>query len=319
MTNYADEARQLLDNQVVEWEQCKKGYASLEQIEVKTFDFGDVTFKAQFNPGRIQSTAAKVDKESIKKRKCFLCKENRPSEQREVDFDGKYMILVNPFPIFPEHFTITDYGHVVQAIKDRYTDMLDITKAIGERYIVFYNGPKCGASAPDHMHFQAGLLNYMPIDEEIKKLIKSHGMEILRKNETSLHTIDDSLRKMIVIEGNDIETMKSYFDKVYEVFSKYHPNEDEPMMNLICRYETEENIWRTIIFMRRKHRSHHYFEEGEKRILLSAASVDLGGVGIIPVEEDFKRIEKKHIEEIFNEIFITSKELDQIGETLKSL
>lgn len=318
MTNYADAAKQLLEKQKENWEQCKKGYASLEQIEVKQFDFGDFSFKTQFNPGRIQSTAAKVDKDSIKKRKCFLCKENRPADQEEVHFKSQYIILVNPFPIFPEHFTITDYNHVPQTIDGRYGDMLELTKAIGAKYILFYNGPKCGASAPDHMHFQAGLLDYMPIDEEIKQLKNSHGKQVLTSNGASLHSIDDSLRKMIVIEGTDIETMKTYFDKIYNVFAKYHPNDDEPMMNIICRYEQQDQIWRTTIFLRRKHRSHHYFEEGQRRILLSAASVDLGGVGIIPVEEDFKRIEKQYIEEIFNEIFITGKELNQISETLAS-
>ena len=120
--------------------------------------------KVQFNPGRYISTSAKVDEKSINDRKCFLCPANLPEEQKGILYEEEYLILGNPFPIFPEHFTIPNINHVPQQIKNNFPLMLKLTKDLSKHYVVLYNGPKCGASAPDHFHFQAGTKNFMPIE-----------------------------------------------------------------------------------------------------------------------------------------------------------
>ncbi|HNZ62580.1 MAG TPA: DUF4922 domain-containing protein, partial [Paludibacteraceae bacterium] len=158
MGNLNLKVKNLFKEQVSEWDLAKKNYEDLKNVQIKSFSFGDFEIVVQFNPARIVSSGAKVDEKTIKERKCFLCKENLPPQQKGVDA-GEYSILVNPYPIFPEHFTIPRKEHIPQQIKPFFSDMLELAKSMDE-FVVFYNGPKCGASAPDHLHFQAGTKNF---------------------------------------------------------------------------------------------------------------------------------------------------------------
>ena len=155
------QVKALFNEQTANWALARNNFEGLKTVQTKTFAFGDYDVRVQFNPARIVSSGAKVDAKTIAERKCFLCAANRPAEQRSVEF-GDYEILVNPFPIFPEHFTIPRKEHVDQQIKPFFADMLRLAKAMDE-YLVFYNGPRCGASAPDHMHFQAGTKDFLPL------------------------------------------------------------------------------------------------------------------------------------------------------------
>ena len=158
----AGRAKALLSEQKETWAMCAGGYKSLDSVKVKIFEFENCKIKVQFNPGRITSSAAKVDPKSIKERKCFLCLKHLPEEQKGLRNGNDYILLCNPFPIFPEHFTIPNVNHLQQAIGGKpFGDMLDLAREMASRYTIFYNGPKCGASAPDHMHFQAGDSNFM--------------------------------------------------------------------------------------------------------------------------------------------------------------
>ena len=143
----------LFSDQLSSWELAKNNYTALSQVKVKELDVNGTHYKVQFNPARIVSSAAKVDTKSIQERKCFLCPANLPAVQRGLPFKENYQILVNPFPIFPKHLTVPALEHVDQRIKNRFGDMLDLA-TYAQDYVVFYNGPKCGASAPDHVHFQ---------------------------------------------------------------------------------------------------------------------------------------------------------------------
>ena len=167
--DYSEAAKKLLNKQKDDWQFAANGFESLKSVQTKEFNFDGYKFKVQFNPGRIKSSSAKVDDKSIKERKCFLCLENLPSEQKGILINEEYIILVNPFPIFPEHFTIPQVRHTPQSIKNSFIDLLEISKELSKYYTVFYNGPKCGASAPDHLHFQAGSKNFMPIDLEFEQ------------------------------------------------------------------------------------------------------------------------------------------------------
>src|SRR5690606_5973953 len=154
--DYSNAARTLLELQKQDWPQCAEGYATLKDVRVKEFQFNGFKIKVQFNAGRITSSAAKVDAKSISERKCFLCTENLPAEQKGILYGEDYLILCNPFPIFNEHFTLTHIQHAPQSIKGSFNKLLSLSKNLSKYYTVFYNGPRCGASAPDHMHFQAG-------------------------------------------------------------------------------------------------------------------------------------------------------------------
>jgi len=152
MNKLNTETKSLFREQVANWELARANYAGLKTVKTKVFSFDDFEIKVQFNPARIVSSGAKMDAKTIAERPCFLCAENRPAEQQGVDA-GNYTVLVNPFPIFPEHFTIPRKEHTDQQIKPYFSDMLELAEALDD-YLVFYNGPKCGASAPDHIHFK---------------------------------------------------------------------------------------------------------------------------------------------------------------------
>ena len=313
---YGNAAKILLENQKKEWKQLADGYKSLDSVQVKTFNFDGFKIKVQFNPGRIISSSAKIDAESINNRKCFLCYENLPEEQKGILYDHNYLILCNPYPIFPEHFTLPEINHFDQSIKENFGKLLSFSKDMSEFYTVFYNGPKCGASAPDHLHFQAGSKYFMPLDEEFDNLKKLYGEELVSNNKLTVNGIDDGLRKYISLEGVSEKAIVNSFNIFYEKYSSINKNDEEPMMNIISFYQ-EGSGWRIIIFPRNKHRPSHYFEEGDKNILISPAAVDLGGVCITPLEKDFKKISKELLKEIFSEVVIGKEYFDFIKSSLK--
>jgi ATP adenylyltransferase/5',5'''-P-1,P-4-tetraphosphate phosphorylase II len=195
--NYSDAAKQLLEIQKKQWPMLAAGYNSLDTVKSKSFQFDGFKINAQFNAGRMTSTSAKVDPKSISERKCFLCSENLPEEQKGILYNDKYIILCNPFPIFPAHFTLTHKEHTPQRIVDTFSDMLDLSKDLSKHYSVIYNGPRCGASAPDHLHFQAGNKFFMPIDDEFHQIKNEYGKVIYENDDLSFYAIDDEVRKFV--------------------------------------------------------------------------------------------------------------------------
>ena len=264
------DAKNLLLEQLQEWEQVRLNYEALANVESKDFSFDGFVIKVQFNPGRIQSSSAKVDTKSIQERKCFLCPANLPLVQKGIPFENTYQILVNPFPIFPQHFTIPTYEHVDQLVLNRYKEMLALAKDLNE-YTFFYNGHKCGASAPDHAHFQAGSKGFMPIE---------------------------------------------FFNKLYSLL-EIKEGEKEPMMNIISWFEDDK--WLSCIFPREKHRPACFFAEGDENILISPASVDLGGVFITPLEKDFNKITSEDIQLILKEVSISDDKMLSLIKSLSKL
>ena len=301
--NYSDAAKRLFEIQKEQWQMLTEGYESLSTVKSKEFQFDGFKIKAQFNAGRMTSTSAKVDPKSISERKCFLCTENLPAEQKGILYNNKYIILCNPFPIFPTHFTLTYKEHQPQRIINTFTDMLDLSKDISKYYSVIYNGPRCGASAPDHLHFQAGNKFFMPIDDEFHQLKNEYGKAIYEDDDLSFYAIDDGLRKFVSIESSDKDLVAKTFNKFYKLYSELMNEEQEPMINIISFYE-EEYGWRVIIFLRAKHRPAVFFAEDESQMLVSPAAIDLGGVCVFPREEDFNRITKEMIADIFEEVFV---------------
>ncbi len=306
----------LFELQKNDWGLCRENYEQLKNVQIKDFRFGSYKIKAQFNPGRIISTSAKVDLQSIKERKCFLCEENLPLEQKGIIYNESYSILVNPFPIFPNHLTLTNLKHQPQRILDTFPDLLKFSKDLSNHFTVIYNGPRCGASAPDHLHFQAGNKYFMPIDDEADLIANEFGNAIIDNDDIKVLTVDDGLRKFLLFESLDENLLIKTFHQFYNAYSKIMNEIQEPLLNIISFYDNEFG-WRVIIFLRAKHRSHHYFEEGENQILVSPASIDLGGVCIFPREEDFNKLNQEIIKEIFSEVFIKKEMLNEISEHLK--
>ena len=268
------DVNQLFEDQLNNWELARNNYEALKQAKIKTLDVNGRQYKVQFNPARILSSAAKVDPESIRERKCFLCSENRPPEQKGIPFKEQYTILINPYPIFPCHLTIPSVEHAPQLIASRFGDMLDLAQQL-DNYTVFYNGRKCGASAPDHFHFQAGSKGFLPIEND-----RNRG-------------------NAVCIESGDKQEVLDRFQQTYNDLP-LQPDDVEPMLNLLTWYENGK--WITCLFPRKKHRPACYFAEGDANLLISPASVDMGGVFITPLEKDFEKITAADIVSILEEI-----------------
>lgn len=305
-------AKDLLNNQLGIWPQASENYAALDKVEVKEFMFDKFVLRVQFNPARIQSSAAKVDAKSISERKCFLCPKNLPEVQEGIPFDNDFQLLVNPFPIFPQHFTIPAYNHVDQLIEGHFGDMLDLAYSLNE-FVIFYNGPKCGASAPDHLHFQAGNKGFLPIEQEVCNISKE---TILKQKDTMLYAIKDYLRNGFLILSSNKDVACRVFDNVYNSLD-IKEGDKEPMMNILAWYK--DGMWYTCIFPRKKHRPDCYFAEGEANILISLASVDLGGVFITPLEKDFAKIKAGDLRQILHEICVSDAKMKELINKIKDM
>jgi len=309
-------AQSLLAQQKQSWEMLARGYGTLDSVQTRSIQLDDMTIKLQFNPGRMTSSAAKVDAKSIAERQCFLCPGNLPAEQRGLLFQQDYVVLCNPFPIFPEHFTIPHKKHVPQQIGTSFGAMLDLARALRSRYTVFYNGPKCGASAPDHLHFQAGNKAFMIVENEYSALKSAHGRPVGALSGVEAVAVAHPLRPFIGLESSDRDGLIRAFSAYERAFREVNHSSDEPLMNILAGYSRE--AWRIIIFPRAKHRPAFFFAEGDAKKLLSPASVDIGGVCITPVERDFHRITGDHLREMFSECCLSPGQFSELAASLKS-
>ena len=305
------EIQSFFHEQVSNWELARKFYESLSLVRVKSFSYGDFEVTVQFNPARIVSSGAKMDAKTIAERPCFLCATNRPNEQKAIDF-GDYEILVNPFPIFPEHFTIPRKEHIDQQIKPYFEDMLQLAKAL-DNYLIFYNGPKCGASAPDHMHFQAGTKDFLPLINDYKRLKNTHTDLLVTTEKMQLYQMKNYLRTVYCIESTDIESARDSFEKLYNHFSPlFLPSpqgegvglgvvgEVEPLMNVVCSFENDK--WFVFVLPRKTFRPWQYTAEGDQQLMISPATVEMCGIFITPIESHFERITKEDVTSILEQV-----------------
>lgn len=308
---------ELFREQLDSWEQARANYEALDRVASKELLVDGFPFKVQFNPARIVSSSAKVDAKSIQERRCFLCKENRPVVQKGLEYindsdtTNPYTVLINPFPIFPKHLTIPLLKHQDQLIDGHFDAMLNLAEALPD-YTLFYNGPKCGASAPDHFHFQAGNKGFMPVEKEMDKLDKE---TILRSVSSVLYEVKSGINGMLILKSGSKKESLEIFGKIYNVLD-VKEGESEPMLNILCWFA--EGIWNTVFYIRSKHRPSQYFAEGDANILLSPASVDLGGVFITPLEKDFIKISATDIKDILREVCISFEDIHILANRIKS-
>ncbi|MFA6457039.1 MAG: DUF4922 domain-containing protein [Bacteroidota bacterium] len=300
----------LYTEQQRQWPMLADGLAALRHIRTKELDCGTFAVRLQFNPQRIVSTTAIVDAASIKARRCFLCLENLPSEQVGIVYREKFLLLCNPMPVFKEHFTISYVEHIPQSIEEQILSLLFLTKDLSPAYSVFYNGPACGASAPDHMHFQAAPTGSIPVESEIGdrlRFVKISGG-------VTCFTREQYGRSVIVLEGNSEQQMEMAFLRLSSTMRKILQTNEEPMMNVIGSFSN--GTWRLIIFPRRKHRPEVYFKIGEERVVISPAAVDIGGLVVTPMEKDFRTVDAAMITSIYAEVSIQHETLISILEAV---
>jgi hypothetical protein len=305
--NLSLKVHDLLERQKRDWKLLRDGCDALQSVRTRTIDLGDFEMRLQFNPARLANASAKVDAESIAGRKCFLCPAHLPPEQRHIPFGDDFLILANPFPIFREHFTIPHRRHVPQRIREYYATFLDLARALGERYTTFYNGPRCGASAPDHLHFQAGDKGFLPIEREYESL---KGAPVAASNEVAVFAAGSTRRPFFAFESSNRQALIRAFGTFYESFGEIAPADDEPMMNVLAGFERD--AWRVIVLPRARHRPSFFFAEGNARILLSPGLVDLGGVCVLPVERDFQHLTREHVVQMLEEVMISRDSFNRL-------
>lgn len=302
---WAEKANQLLKEQKLSWLLLKHNYEVLASVQTRVFDFDSFQIKIQLNPERIKSTSAVVDENSINSRECFLCLDKLPREQKALAYGKNFLILANPYPIFMEHYTISKRKHIPQIIIGNFEELLNISKDLGSAFTLFYNGPKCGASAPDHMHFQAVIKNIMPIELEFDKILETKSNSIFNNGKIKVRFFENYLRHFISFESDNKGELLVAFKTLIKAFRKISLPKDEPLMNIISNYTDKK--WRIFIFPRRTHRPSQYYAENEKKFLISPAAVDMGGLIISPREEDFNKIKKDDVIDIFRQVTMTKE------------
>ena len=295
------------------WPETMARYKALDSIQTRELQTDRLTLRVQHNPARIVSTGATITKKAITERPCFLCEQNRPVQQMRRVIDGRYELLLNPYPILPMHFTVPMRKHLPQLIHGMYNEVLQLLR----RYpllMVFYNGPKCGASAPDHAHLQAGTGNMLPLQAEWARLSQSLTSVVSTDDGSELSIIDDYICPALVIRSKSINSSEKLFKTLYHAMPLVD-GETEPMMNIVAWRQNDELL--TVVLPRRKHRPDCYYKAGNQQMLISPGALDMGGLIITPRSEDFERISSEQAIAILRECSITGEDLQALAERIR--
>lgn len=299
------------NRQLEMWEDARHRFRDLKHVEVRQLSD---QLKVQFNPARIVSTGAKIDKHTLGERPCFLCERNRPKEQMTKQIDDHFQLLVNPFPILPVHFTIPATKHQPQSIYRHYGEMHRLLSLHSE-LMVFYNGPKCGASAPDHLHFQAGTSGVLPLQTNWQRLSRSLTDVISLNDDEKISVLRDFLVSAFVIISKSEDSDEELFHRLYRSMPM-RGDESEPMMNIIAWRKGDEFI--SVVIPREKHRPDAYFAEGEAQMMVSPGALDMAGLIITPREEDFNKINLDKATALLRECGISAEKMEAIVSNLKA-
>lgn len=299
------------NRQLEVWTDARHRFRDLKHVETRQFSD---QLKLQWNPARIVSTGAKIDKKTLGERPCFLCDKNRPKEQMSKQIDEKFHLLVNPFPILPVHFTIPARKHQPQLIYKNYGEMHRFI-SLHSDLMVFYNGPKCGASAPDHLHFQAGTNGILPLQTNWQRLSRNLTDIISLNDEEKISVVRDFIVPAFVIISKSAESDEALFRRLYKAMPQ-RGDETEPMMNVISWRKGEEFI--SVVIPREKHRPEAYFAEGDAQFVVSPGALDMSGLIITPREEDFRKLTEEKALSLLQECGVSEEKMNAIIAKLKA-
>ena len=303
--------RAFFTHQLDTWDEIRQRYEALKHVGLKQLGHRQL----QYNPARMVSTGAQIDRQTIAQRACFLCEKNRPEEQLTIDLGDDFELMVNPFPVLPMHFTIVRKTHVPQTILENYTEIHRLLELFPELF-VFYNGPMSGASAPDHMHFQAGIGQELPLMTVLRKLEKEQQVLIKQENGSSLSMFNSASFKAFVIKSKAQETEMALFKQLYAAMP-VREGEKEPRMNIVAWRDGSEDV--IVVLPRDNHRPACYFEEGDRRMVISPGALDMAGLIITPREDDFNRMSEDKLISILKEVSIKEKDMENIKEKLTTV
>jgi hypothetical protein len=306
---------ELLADQKKTWPDLRRGCESLREIREREFPCRGYSVRLQHNPARLVNTLADTGQNSAEERHCFLCLENLPESQKGILYRNEYLILANPRPIFPGHFTVAHLKHRPQAIEEEIPNYLRLLAEFGPGWTVFYNGPRCGASAPDHLHFQAAPAGQMPIEREVRE--EKRLADLKEFGGVRFFCPEDLGRAAVVMEGDDPLAMERLFRSLLAGLKNVLRPNEEPMINAAGFHEGGK--WRLLIFPRRKHRPEAFFRKGEDRIVVSPGLIDMGGVLITPQKKDFERLDAATVEGIYEEVSLEPAVLKEAMTRLSGL
>ena len=300
------------DRQLRLWPETRDRYRELTHVETRDLNVGSSTFEVQFNPARIRSTGATISKEAVAARPCFLCKANRPQVQMTKIQNADYELLVNPYPILPMHFTIPMRRHQPQQIRGMYGEMIQLLKNYPD-LMVFYNGPMCGASAPDHAHLQAGTSGILPLQREWQRLSRNLTEVARRGEDATLSVIEDYPCAALAIRSRSRRGSERMFATLYHALPKV-PDQTEPMLNVVAWRADDEYV--SVVFPRRKHRPDCYYKDDDEKLLVSPGALDMSGLIITPRREDFERITPEQALAILSECALSVEDMEALKERL---
>ena len=297
------------DRQLEVWSDVRLRYRELSSVQTRELSTGTSTVVLQWNPARMVSTGAKIDQRSISERPCFLCAQNRPQQQLKRTIDEQWELLVNPYPILPMHFTLPTLKHTPQAIKGMYGEIYRLLTDYPE-LVVLYNGPKCGASAPDHAHLQAGIPKVLPLLDSWQRLSRELTTVVALDDENDISIINEYPCPALLIRSQSTDTGSRLFQQLYAALP-CREDETEPMMNIVAWRKGDEYL--TVVFPRAKHRPDCYGD-----ILVSPGAIDMAGLIITPREEDFQKLTAVTALDILREVSLPKAAFDKVVEQLQN-
>lgn len=298
------ELRKFIKDQLSVWPLAAANFRALKGVRTKTLEVGGLACRVQFNPSRAASSTADTSPEAIAARPCFLCAANRPAEQFHIGFEGRkgrlYNVQVNPFPIFPQHLVIARAEHIPQAIWHHFPDMMDFSRRYPD-WTVFYNGPCSGASAPDHLHFQAAPRGLMPLELAVDAFLDSPGAPMASNKDATLYHYPHYTRGVFALKATTAKSLSKLFYRLLCCCSAAEMK-DEPPFNLYTWYAGGE--YRTLVVLRGAVRSHHYFSDGPDHLSISPGAADMAGVFVAPFESDFEKVSAEMLSEMLSEVSV---------------
>ncbi len=311
----------LIDQQYDAWPLLRAGVDAFAKIETKRVRVEESEVVVQHNPRRIRSTSASVDKESVPTRRCFLCPDGLPVEEKGIAYGDDLVILCNPFPVLERHLSIVHREHVPQQIEGNVETLLSLARDLGSAYFILYNGPECGASVPDHLHFQACSRELLPIeknlyDDEPVLAEDCSYCEETAQNMFELFTLGGCGRSVVVFRGGNREEVAKWACDVIKELA-LQADRREPLINIVCTYDPK--LWTVYLFPRARHRPACFYAEGEQRLIVSPGAIDMAGVVVVPEREHFERIDGARIAGIFSEVSLSSELVNDLVDGVCSI
>ena len=306
------ELNKFIKDQLSVWQLASSNFRALKTAPSREVDVFGLKCRIQYNPRRVISSTADTSPAAIASRKCFLCADNRPKEQFHLGFEGRkgrnYHIQINPYPIFRGHLVIVRDEHIPQEIWHHFPDMLDFAARYKD-YLVFYNGPSSGASAPDHLHFQAIPKHNLPLEDVVDECLDHPGEPLATVKDASLYKFDGYARGVFALKATTSKSLAKLFYRLLDCTDR-GKGEEEPMFNLYAYVKNGE--YRTIVVMRSAKRSHHFYSEGADHLTISPGAADIAGLFVAPFREDYDKADTALLEELLSEVCISEDEQNMI-------